>query len=54
MAAVADDPGSTPDATGRRLAYLPAALLGNGSLLVTLSGRGDKDLAEVLGLEGGS
>jgi glucoamylase len=41
VAAVADDPGSTPDPTGRRLAYLPAALLGNGSLLVTLSARGE-------------
>ncbi len=41
MIAGADDPGSTLDATGRRLAYLPAALLGNGSLLVTLSGHGE-------------
>jgi glucoamylase len=39
--AAPDDPGSSPDATGRRLAYLPAALLGNGSLLVTLSARGE-------------
>jgi glucoamylase len=38
---VTDDPGSRPDATGRRLAYLPAAVLGNGSLLVTLSARGE-------------
>lgn len=37
----ASDPGSRPDATGRRLAFLPAALLGNGSLLVTLSARGE-------------
>jgi GH15 family glucan-1,4-alpha-glucosidase len=29
------------DATGRRLAYLPAAVLGNGSLLATFSGRGE-------------
>src|SRR5512144_2804515 len=36
-----DDPGGRADATGRRLAYLPAALLGNGSLLVTLSARGE-------------
>ena len=41
MAADADDPGATPDATGRRLEHLPAALLGNGSLLVTLSARGE-------------
>ena len=41
MVNVADDPGSTPDASGRRLAYLPAALLGNGALLVTLSARGE-------------
>ena len=39
--AAADDPGTRADATGRRLAYLPAALLGNGSLLVTLSARGE-------------
>lgn len=37
----ASDPGSLPDATGRRLAYLPAALIGNGELLVTLSARGE-------------
>lgn len=37
----APDPGSLPDATGRRLAYLPAALIGNGALLVTLSARGE-------------
>ena len=41
MAADADDPGAAPDATGRRLEHLPAALLGNGSLLVTLSARGE-------------
>ena len=37
----AADPGVQPDGTGRRLAYLPAALLGNGSLLLTFSGRGE-------------
>ena len=41
MAADVDDPGARPDATGRRLEYLPAALLGNGSLLVTVSARGE-------------
>jgi glucoamylase len=41
VAAAPDDPGTRPDATGRRLAYLPAALLGNGALLVTLSARGE-------------
>jgi GH15 family glucan-1,4-alpha-glucosidase len=41
MAAGVDHPGTRPDPTGRRLAYLPAALLGNGSLLVTLSARGE-------------
>jgi GH15 family glucan-1,4-alpha-glucosidase len=41
MAADADDPGAAPDATGRRLEHLPAALIGNGSLLVTLSARGE-------------
>ena len=41
MAAAVDHPGARPDPTGRRLAYLPAAILGNGSLLVTLSGRGE-------------
>ncbi len=34
-------PAGAPDATGRRVAFLPAALLGNGSLLVTLSARGE-------------
>jgi glucoamylase len=29
------------DATGRRFAYRPAAILGNGSLLATVSGRGE-------------
>jgi glucoamylase len=41
MAAPVDDPGGRPDATGRRLEYLPAAVIGNGSLLVTLSARGE-------------
>jgi glucoamylase len=41
MAAAAGQPGSRPDATGRRLEYLPAAVLGNGDLLVTLSARGE-------------
>jgi glucoamylase len=30
-----------PDSTGRRIAHLPAAVLGNGSLLATLSARGE-------------
>ena len=34
-------PAGAPDATGRRSAYLPSAVLGNGSLLVTLSARGE-------------
>ncbi len=34
-------PAGAPDATGRRVAFLPAAVLGNGSLLVTLSARGE-------------
>ena len=41
MAAPVDGPGGRPDATGRRLEYLPAAVIGNGSLLVTLSARGE-------------
>src|SRR5574338_1322452 len=41
MAADPEDPGATAHATGRRLEYLPAPLLGNGSLLVTLSARGE-------------
>jgi glucoamylase len=41
VATAADQPGLRPDATGRRLAYLPAAILGNGTLLVTLSARGE-------------
>ena len=41
MATAAGQPGSRPDATGRRLEYLPAAVLGNGALLVTLSARGE-------------
>jgi len=34
-------PAGAPDDTGRRVAFLPAATLGNGSLLATLSGRGE-------------
>src|SRR5947207_14271607 len=30
-----------PDRTGRRIAHLPAAILGNGSLLATISARGE-------------
>ena len=41
MAARVDHPGGRPDGTGRRLEYLPAAIIGNGSLLVTLSSRGE-------------
>ncbi len=41
MAAEVGDPGARPDATGRRLEHVPAALLGNGALLVTLSARGE-------------
>jgi hypothetical protein len=41
VATAADQPGLRSDATGRRLAYLPAATLGNGALLVTLSARGE-------------
>ena len=37
-------PAGAPDATGRRTAYLPSAVLGNGSLLVTLSARGELEL----------
>jgi GH15 family glucan-1,4-alpha-glucosidase len=33
--------GAALDSTGRRFAYRPAAVLGNGSLLVTLSARGE-------------
>jgi len=33
--------GAALDSSGRRYAYRPAALLGNGSLLVTLSARGE-------------
>jgi glucoamylase len=36
-----DDPGRRPHANGRRLEFLPAAVLGNGALLVTLSARGE-------------
>ena len=38
MAAAAGQPGSRPDATGRRSEYLPAAVLGNGALLVDALG----------------
>jgi len=38
---VAATPAGAPDATGRRTAYLPSAVLGNGSLLATLSARGE-------------
>lgn len=41
MSALQQDLAATPDATGRRFAFRPAALLGNGSLLVTLSARGE-------------
>jgi len=41
MTEAAGDPGAKPHATGRRLEHLPAALLGNGALLVTLSARGE-------------
>jgi glucoamylase len=34
-------PAGAPDATGRRIAHLPAAVLGNGSLLATVSARGE-------------
>nr|WP_181813288.1 glycoside hydrolase family 15 protein [Gaiella occulta] len=34
-------PAGAFDATGRRVAFMPAAVLGNGSLLVTLSARGE-------------
>ena len=36
-------PAGVLDATGRRAAFLPSAVLGNGSLLVTLSGRGEPE-----------
>jgi GH15 family glucan-1,4-alpha-glucosidase len=39
--AVKHDLVTARDATGRRLAFRPAALLGNGSLLVTVSARGE-------------
>jgi len=35
------DLAGAPDETGRRCAFRPAAILGNGSLLVTLSARGE-------------
>jgi glucoamylase len=34
-------PAGAPDPTGRRIAFVPAAAIGNGSLLVTLSARGE-------------
>src|SRR5688500_13396935 len=34
-------PAGAPDATGRRAAFLPSAVLGNGVLLATLSARGE-------------
>jgi GH15 family glucan-1,4-alpha-glucosidase len=34
-------PAGAPDATGRRAAFLPSAVLGNGSVLATLSARGE-------------
>jgi glucoamylase len=34
-------PAGAPDATGRRAAFLPSAVLGNGALLATLSARGE-------------
>jgi GH15 family glucan-1,4-alpha-glucosidase len=39
--AVRESPVDVRDATGRRFAYRPAAILGNGSLLATVSGRGE-------------
>jgi GH15 family glucan-1,4-alpha-glucosidase len=39
--AVRESPSDSLDATGRRFAYRPAAILGNGSLLATVSGRGE-------------
>jgi glucoamylase len=39
--AVRPDVTTTPDATGRRFAFRPAAILGNGSLLATISARGE-------------
>ncbi len=41
MNAVQHDLAAAPDETGRRFAFRPAAILGNGSLLVTLSARGE-------------
>ena len=41
MTARVDHPGGRPDGTRRRLEYLPAAVIGNGALLVTLSARGE-------------
>jgi GH15 family glucan-1,4-alpha-glucosidase len=39
--AVQQDLGSALDPSGRRFAFRPAAIVGNSSLLVTLSGRGE-------------
>lgn len=39
--AVREDLGSALDPTGRRFAFRPAAILGNGALLVTFSARGE-------------
>lgn len=34
-------PAGAPDSTGRRIAHLPAAIIGNGAILATLSSRGE-------------
>ncbi len=34
-------PAGAPDSTGRRIAHLPAAIVGNGAILATLSSRGE-------------
>ncbi len=36
-----EQPAGAPDETGRRVAFLPAAVIGNGSMMVALSGRGE-------------
>ena len=41
MTAIQHELGFARDATGRRFAFRPEAILGNGSLLVTLSARGE-------------
>ncbi len=41
MAAPLNEPAGAPDATGRRIAHLPSAIVGNGSLLATVSLRGE-------------